>query len=206
MPIDLSTNQIIEKNKLSSSNIELLLLEVTYPSEDPIRLCLNNENIVWNFQTWYPALFSLSGLAETKNSEIPSVTLTFMDITRVLMPYIETHNGGMGAEIILRVVDSVFLEVTTPKIEESMEILDCSIDSSNKISFKLGAENLINYRCPQNRYLKNHCRYEDFGSSQCGYVITGIETCNRTFSNCDSLGNSSRFGGVPGVGAIGFMV
>ena len=205
MPLNLSTNQIIEKNKLSSTNIELLLLEITYESEDPICLCLNNAELVWNSKTWYPALFSLSGLMETKNAEIPSVSLIFMDIGRVITPYIELYNGGVGAEIILRVVDSIYLANTTPKIEESMEILDCAIDYANKISFKLGAENLFNRRCPQERYLKNHCRFKTFGGDRCGYVITGSETCDRTFINCDTLGNSSRFGGFPGVGSVGFL-
>ncbi len=206
MPLDLSTNQIIEKNKLSSDNVELLLLEITYPSEDPICLCLNNAEIVWDSKTWYPALFSLSGLMETKNAEIPSVTLSFIDIGRVLMPYIETYDGGVGAQTILRVVDSKYLNVTTPKLEESMEILDCTIDDSNLISFKMGSENLLNRRCPSDRYLKNNCRYQSFGDSHCGYTILGDETCNRTLSDCEALGNESRFGGFPAVGSIGFMM
>lgn len=206
MPLDLSTNQIIEKNKLSSDNIELLLLEITYPTEDPVCLCLNNAEISWNSQTWYPALFTLSGLVETKNAEIPSVTLAFVDIQRALMPHVESHDGGVGSEIIIRVVDSKFLDITTPKLIESMEILECTIDSNNTITFKLGAENLLNRRCPLNRYLKNTCRYKTFAGSRCGYVITGEETCNRTISNCELHGNVSRFGGFPAVGSVGFMI
>jgi len=208
MPIDLSTNQIIEKNKISSDNIELLLLEITYPSEDSVRVCLNNAEVTWpttGGDIYYPALFSLTGMKETKDAEIPSVSLSFIDITRALTPHIEEYNGGIGAIITIRVVDSKYLDVTTPKLEEVMEIIDCNIDHSNKITFKLGAENLSTRRCPQERFLKNHCRFKEFGGSRCGYTITGGETCDRTFTDCETLGNESRFGGFPGVGSIGFL-
>ncbi|SDU26573.1 DUF1833 family protein [Desulfobacula phenolica] len=205
MPIDLSSNQIIEKNKLSSDNIELLLLEITYESEDPVRVCLNNETISWNSYTWYPALFSISGIKETKDAEIPSVTLTFVDITRQIIPHIETYDGGVGSQVVIRVVDSKYLEETVPKISLAMEIIGCSISHSGQVTINLGAENLLDRRCPKERYLKNHCRYKEFGGSRCGYVITGSETCDRTFAACKALGNQARFGGFPGVGSVGFM-
>lgn len=203
MPIDLSTNAIIENNKLASDNVALLLLEITYPAETPIYVCLNNATVIWNGRTWLPAIFSLSGLSETKDAEIPSVTLSFIDINRAITPVIDEHGGGMGATVIMRVVNSKYLENTTPEIEETMEIIDCSIDYQNKISLRLGAENLINRRCPQNRYLKNHCRFE-FKDARCGYSGSATE-CNRTFANCKILLNQTRFGGFPGVGNMGFM-
>lgn len=206
MPIDLSTNQIIEKNKLASVNVELVLLEITYFTEDPVRVCLNNDTITWNSETWYPALFSLSGLRETKDAEIPEISLSFIDIGRQITPHIETYNGGIGADITIYVVDSLYLSNTTPKTEESMEIIDCSINSKNQVTLKLGAENLSILRCPQHKYRKNHCRFEFKGSDgRCGY--TGAETeCDRSFSDCEDRDNSARFGGFPGVGGSGFQV
>lgn len=204
MPLPISTAAILEKNKITSDNVWLLLLEITYPGETPVRVCLNNETITWDSETWFPAAFSLSGLQETKDAEIPSVTLEVLDLARVITPHLETYDGGVGADVIIRVVNSKYLANTTPELEETMEIIGCSIDHQNKISFKLGAENLLARRCPENRYLKNHCRFKFKDTATCQYA--GAETtCNLSLANCKALGNQLHYGGFPGVGNIGFV-
>jgi len=201
MPITIPTLVTQENNKLSSDNISYLLLEILYESEDPVRICLNDATVPWGGETWYPAIFSLSGLHETKDAEIPSVTLTFIDITRIVTRLIDENAGGVGADVIMRVVNSKYLS-STPELEEHMEILGCSIDGGNKITFQLGAENLINRRCPKNRYLKNHCRLK-FKDIWCGY--SGEElSCPLTLAACIAFSNESNFGGFPGVGTSGF--
>lgn len=206
MPLDISTDAIIEKNKISSSGTWLLLLEVLYPNEDPVYLCLNNEQIIWNGNTWLPAIFSLTGMTETKDAEIPSIPLTVIDINRSLIPALEKFNGGIGATVIIRVVHSNYLSNTVPELEEYTEVMDATVDDSAKISFKLGAENLSNRACPSGRFLKNYCRFVFKGTDgRCGY--SGLETsCNRTLARCKELGNSTRYGGFPGVGTVGIMV
>ena len=206
MPLDISSNAILEKNKISSDGTWLLLLEILYGVEEPLRLCLNNEQITWNSEIWYPAIFTLSGMTETKDGEVPSIPLTIIDLNRILIPYLEKYNGGIGATVIIRVVHSKFLSSPTPELEELTEIIDCSIDDSATISFKLGAESLIDRICPPGRFLKNQCRFVFRGASgRCGYA--GSETeCNRTFARCKELSNSTRYGGFPGVGTIGIQI
>ena len=48
MPITISSEAIQEKNKLVSSGVWLLLLEIQYENEDTIYLCHNTETIQWN--------------------------------------------------------------------------------------------------------------------------------------------------------------
>jgi len=203
LPLSISSDAIVEKNKLSSSDVWLLLLKIEYPGEDPGHVCLNNESIVWNGNTWLPAIFKLSDLKETKDAEIPSVKLTVMDLQRNILPYIDRHNGGVGATITIYVVHSAHLDNTTPELEEEMEVLSVKIDQNIKITFELGAENLLKLRIPKHRYFKNFCRFI-FKSSRCGY--SGAETeCNRTLARCKELGNETRYGGFPGVGTAGVM-
>jgi len=205
MPLDISSNGITEKNKLNSDDVWLILLKVEYSGEMPGYCCLNNEQITWNSLTWEPVIFTLSGLSETKEAEIPMVTLSVTDIARKLLPFIEEHAGGIGAIVTIYIVHSAYLANTTPEFEEEMEIIDTSIDNTYKITFKLGAENLMKLRCPQNRYLKNHCRYDGLNDLRCGY--TGSETeCNRTLTRCKELGMVARYGGQPGVGSIGVQL
>ena len=203
MPLDISTNAIIEKNKLTSINVELLLIEVKYQAEDSIYVCLNNAQIVWDGNTYLPAIFNLTGRNETKESEVPKVNLTFTDINRFVIPLLEEFNGANGAVVTVSLVDSKYLDNTTPKLQEILEIIDVTITDKADVNISLGAENLYNLRIPLNRYLKNSCRF-DFKSTLCGYA--GAETeCNRTYARCKELENGTRFGGFPSVGRKGFF-
>ena len=303
MPLDISSDAIIEKNKLTSDNAELLLIEINYEDEETIRICLNNDTVPWDGETWYPAIFSLQGMTETKDAEIPNITLNFVDIGNIFIPIIEEYAGCSGAEIIIRIVHSKYLSNTTPHLQETMEIISSSVDSKALVTINLGAENLANLRIPKQRYLKNNCRFKfkvgSFSFSSGGVLVpevgnyikddasgnpgtckiikilgvandgsftwaagtakgviqylhidggldwdthwyppdyihlysdeactnllqsdiavwdsepigrcnyTGTETeCNRSFSRCQELGNTIRFGGFPGVGSGGLM-
>ena len=204
MPISISSDAVTEKNKLSSSDMWLLLLELAYENEDIGRICLNNNTITWDGEEWLPAVFNLSDLEETKDPEIPSVKLTFKDIKRTLFPILDEFGGAIGAIITVYVVHSEHLDNSTPELKEEFEVLSTVVDSNFTITFELGAENLSRRRCPQNVYYKNFCRFP-FKSSACGY--TGVELdCNRTFIRCKELNNETRYGGFPGVGSLGIQV
>lgn len=204
MPISISSNAVIEKNKLTSNNTWLILLKIEYGNETPGYLCLNNEEVTWDGNTWTPALFSLGDIEETKEGEIPSIPLNVIDINRTLIPYIDQYDGGVGATVTIYIVNSGYLNNNTPEEKYETEVIDVNVDSNAKITFKLGAENLMKLRCSKDRYLKNQCRFT-FKDSRCGY--DGAETeCNRTFTRCKELGNEARYGGFPGVGTIGVQV
>lgn len=207
MPLDISSDAITEKNKIAASGVWYLLLKIAYEGETPGYVCLNNEQVIWptsGGNTYLPAIFSLSGISETKEAEIPAVTLSVIDLNRSLLPFIETYDGGVGATVTIYVVHSDYLSNATPETEEEMEVMDVSVDFGHKITFKLGAENLMNLRCPQHRYLKNHCRFV-FKSDSCSY--SGAETeCNRTLARCKVLNNETHYGGFPGVGTAGIQV
>ncbi len=158
--LPISSNAIIEKNKINSNEKWLLLLEINYENELPIYLCLNSQSITWNSNEYLPAIFNLSGIVETKDGEVPSIPLTIFDLNRTLIPLLEAYDGGIGAEVIIRVVHSKYLSNVVPEFEESTEIIDVSVDDTAKVQFKLGSENLQNRRIPPNRFFKNACRFK----------------------------------------------
>lgn len=206
MPLPISTDAVIEKNKITSNGAWIILLEILYEHEDPIRICLYSEEITWDGKVWLPAVFKLTGATETKDSEVPSMPFTITDESRNIIPILERYNGGVGAEVIKRIVHSKYLSNTTPESEERTEIIDVLISSNSEIQFKLGAENLQDRACPQGRFLKNQCRFSFKGvDGRCGYPGTELE-CNRTFARCKELNNSTRFGGFIGIGTIGVMI
>jgi phage-related protein len=204
MPLNISPQGTTEKNKIASTGAWLLLFEFIYKNEEPIRVCLNNEEIMWNGEKWYPAIFSVSAITETKESEVNSIPFSIVDINRRLTPIIDKYNGAVGAVVYMRTVHSNHLNLTEPEREDRFEVVKANIDHGNKITFTLGQENLINRRCPTHRYFKNYCRFK-FKSDLCGY--SGPETeCSLTFARCRVLGNQKRFGGFPGVGREGFFI
>ena len=203
MPLSISTDAITEKNKLANAGAWIVLLEVLYSGETPVYLCSNTSNIAWDGKTWIAAPFSLGDIEESRESTVPSVSLSIQDIARQVTPLLDDHDGAIGADVYVRVVHSAHLDNADPEIEVQLEIIDVNIDWQNTIVMKLGSENLSNYRSPPDRFLKNHCRYKEFKGTLCGYA--GAETeCDRTFVQCRDYGNQARFGGFPGVGVIGY--
>jgi len=198
--LTLSSQAIIEKNKLSSTGAWLILLEINYEGEDPIRLCYNTEDITWptvGGNLWQAFPFQIDDVKEDGKGGLPMFVIRVSNVNRVLMTYIEASSGGVGASITLRVVHSDHLDLSDPELEETFEILSCSADEQ-WVSFTLGAENPMLQRCPKQRYLKDHCRYKEFKGTECGY--SGGETeCNRTLTRCKELSNGARFGGFPGI-------
>lgn len=203
MPLSISTEAVQRKNSLAESDPWLLLLEINYPDETPIRLVWNTESISWDGETWEAAAFELGDQEESNEDDTPSVKLGVVDIERKLIPLIDQYGGGIGAEVIIRVVHSAYLDNNTPELEEDYEIIDVSVDAQLRVNFKLGAENLSNYRSPPDIFLQSHCRYKEFKGDLCGY--DGDEKdCDRTFERCRELGNQKRFGGFPGLPLLGY--
>lgn len=203
MPFPISTPATTDKNKLRSDVIWIDFVEVIYPGEEPVRVCSDNQTRLWNGSTWYPAIFVPPEIKESKNAQIPDVTMSFHDISQEVTPIIDRHDGAIGADVNLYTVLSTMLGSNVPEREENMELLSTSIDHNSVITFSLGAENLQDRKCTPNRYLKNHCRFV-FKDDRCGY--SGLETeCNLTFARCKAIGNKNRYGGFPAVGSLGYI-
>ena len=205
MPLDINSDAITEKNKMNSTGKWLLLVKFTYLTEDPVRLCLNNTTISWNAQTWYPAIFSVSGITETKDGDIQSFPLTIVDFNGIIIPILEQYKGAVGADVDIYVVHSDYLLTATPEVHVDAEVLAPSLSGNHAVTFRLGSTDLSAKRCPVNRYLKNTCRFAFKGADgRCGY--SGAETeCNRSFVRCTELENQARYGGFPGVGQVGYL-
>jgi len=203
MPLEISDAAVADKNKLISDVAWIDLLAFTYEDEEPVRICSYSEPVTWDGHIWIPVAFTKPEIEETKEAQIPDVSISFHDITQEVIPIIDKYDGAVGAAVTLYTVLSTQLDSSTPEIEESMEVLSTSIDYRSIITFKLGAENLLNQKCTPNRFLKNFCRYTGLDDDRCAY--TGTETeCDRTLARCKELGNQSRFGGMPAIGRLGY--
>jgi lambda family phage minor tail protein L len=191
--LTLSPAAILEKNKVSSTGVWLILLEIIVSPAITVRIVHNNENIDWGGHTWVAFPFQLGEISED-GKEIPRLTLKVSNISGILQQYLEQTNGGTDSTVILRVVHSGHLDLGTAEIEETFAVQMVTTDAY-WATFTLGGDFTLMRRLPLRRYLKDFCPYA-FKDAECGY--NGPETaCSKTLVRCRELNNAARFGGEP---------
>lgn len=197
--LSLSAAAVLEKNKLSSTGAWPILLDIDFRGSVTLRVALNNEDITWpstDGELYQAFPFEIDEIREDSMGTLPTFAIKVSNVTRALVPYIEESDGGKGTIVTLRVVHSDHLDLTTPELEEVFTVIKTSIDE-RWVTFTMGAENPMLMRSPKDRYLKDHCRFK-FKSTICGYTGTA-SACDKTFRRCRALGNSTRYGGFPGI-------
>lgn len=193
--LPISAAAALEKNSMADAGAWLILLEVLI-GESTLRFAYNTENVEWNGETWYPFSFQLDEVTESSQGEFPSVAVKVSNVTRAVQYYVETANGAVGASVTLRIVHSEHLDLTTPEVEETFAVTKTVCDNM-WVTFTLGAAYPVMARRPWNRYLKNFCPYK-YKDIECGATSSDL-TCTRTLADCQSKGNSVRFGGEPAI-------
>jgi len=196
--LPLSSAAIIEKNKVAGDSVWVILLEITIPGASAIRICSNNENIVWNGETWVPFPFELDEMSENNGGEVPSLNVRVSNVTQELQYYLEETDGAVGFPVTIRVVNSKHLDLTSPELQLDFVCNDASYDA-RWITFKLGGDQKTNRRVPERRYLKNFCPFA-YGGIECGIPAAtkaAYPTCVKTLAQCRERGNSQRYGGEP---------
>lgn len=199
--LDLSQAAILEKQKLQSDGVWLILLEIAIPSVETIYICRNTENITWDGVEWIAFPFELDDLKEDSKGGIPELTLRISNVTRALQNYLENIGGGVGSKVTFRVVHSEHLDILTPEIIEEFTIQHVTVDAEWAV-FTLGAGDPLMKRFPPRRYLRNFCHFK-YKGIECG-ATSSLTSCNKTLINCRERDNSVRFGGFPTVSQGGF--
>jgi lambda family phage minor tail protein L len=192
--MSLSLAARIEKNKISTDSVWLVLLEIQLTT--PIYLVRNTENIVWNNIEWLAFPFQIGDINDD-GKEDPSVTIKVSNISRQVGVIVSDAGGGGGTLVVLRVVNSAFLDEAAV-VEETFQVTKTNIDA-NWVTFTIGIPIDMQRRFPMRTVLKNFCPYK-FKDIECGYAGTEI-VCNKTLTRCQALSNSARYGGKPGLAA-----
>lgn len=197
---DLPAKLILEKNRLATSSAWIILLEITLTDDDStvLRFARNTRDIVFGGDTYTAFPFEIEATKQTSKGEIPTITLQVSNVTRLIQPYLEDLDGGVGSVVKITVVNSDHLGEDYSELEMTFDVL--ATQSSNQwVTFTLGAPNPLRQRFPLDQFIALHCRWR-FKGVECGY--SGAATsCNRTLNNCRTLSNSPRFGGFPAMGS-----
>lgn len=203
--LQLSVAAILEKNKLAGNSCWPVLLEIQIPNGEPIRLTNNNENIVWNGQTWASFPFELDNMQESGKGEIPSLSIKVSNVTQEIQYYLEQVDGAVDFPVIIRVVNTTNLASPDPECELTYNCNSCTYDDM-WINFALGGNAKLTRRVPERRHLKDFCDFQ-YGGIMCGVSAAtkaAFPTCRKTLAQCRERGNSTRFGGEPAIPLGGF--
>lgn len=186
-----------EKNKLSTDSAMLVLLEIKL--QNTVYICYNNEDITWKGQLYQAFPFKIGDTSEDSDGSDPNVQLQVSNVSQGLQWYVEDSGGGVGTEVILRVVNSKNLNGNAD-LEEFYTVLDCKVDEQ-WVTFTLGNDYSARTRRPLDRYMKNNCRFK-YKGLRCGYNGSKSK-CDHTLTDCRAHGNSKRFGGFVGIDQLG---
>jgi len=201
--MSLSVVATLEKNRLSSPGAYIPLVEIQI-GETVIRLAANNEDIEWDGHTWTRFPLDLDDRMED-GKEMPSLGIKASNALRILQSYIEAADGAPGAAVIVRVVNSLHLDLPAD-IEETYANAKVSCDDQ-WVYITLGAENPVAIRFPTDRNLTDFCRFllsTGFKGIECGATVGDV--CDGTLEACRGHGNSVRFGGEAGLSRRGYYV
>ena len=186
-----------EKNKLSTDSAMLVLFEIRL--RNTVYICYNNEDITWKGQLYQAFPFKIGDTSEDSDGSDPNVQLQVSNVSQGLQWYVEDSGGGVGTEVVLRVVNSKNLNGNAD-LEEFYTVLDCKVDEQ-WVTFTLGNDYSARTRRPLDRYMKNNCRFK-YKGLRCGYNGSKSK-CEHTLEDCRAHKNSKRFGGFVGIDQLG---
>jgi len=203
---NLSIASIIEKNSLQSDEAWLVALKVyirdpeTGGIVDIVRVVRNTELTTIEGEPYEPFPFSIQ--LEQAANELPTLTVTIQDQTKIVQSYMQRYAGAVGSEVELKVVRAKTAEETDldPELVEFFEITKSGV-KDYAVSWTLGAENPLRQTFPSRRQNSDQCSFRYKDPDTCSY--SGPEDyCDLTLngpSGCRAKGNSKNYGGYPAI-------
>lgn len=189
-------------NRMDQTSPWLILLDIVLPNVT-LYLVNNTEDIVFGGQTYNAFPFQYERPKESSKGDIPNIQVSVSNVTRVVQSYIEPYNGGVGCDVVMRLVNAAYLTEDYASLTIPLVVLGAKC-TPLWVVFTLGCFNPINRRYPVGQYIAKHCRFR-FRGPHCGYVGAQL-SCDHTLDRCRALKNSARFGGHPGLDGRGIRL
>ncbi len=199
---------IAAKNLIASDKTFLVCLEVDVKDlESPgtvvetLYLVSNNEDVSLGGNTYTAFPFKIDFKYEAGSQA--DLTVTAKDVTRDLQARMQQYNGGVGFDVRMKIFHQDAGPGDRAEFEELFQVVSTS-SSDYTVTWKLGAENLLDRKFPARLQYRSRCSWR-YKSEECGY--TGpLETCDYTLTGangCRSHNNAINFGGFPGMRPYG---
>ena len=178
MPINLSQELEIEKNRVEL-NVWLVLIEMSNrDASSVLRIVSNNEDITYNGNTFVALDFEIDDIPQPTKGQIPTFNLKISNVDKIVQGYVEsdvTFMSGWG--IKLMVVSGVQIDsnnnvTSTPEIEHTFTILNCNADEKY-VTFSIGRENPLKIQFPTKKYSTGFCQHNFNDGIGCDYTNKG---------------------------------
>lgn len=197
----LNLSTVVDKNKIASDKVFLVLLEVAVKDFSEatvatIRFCQNSSNITYQGNEFTAANFSLD--IKTEANKEPEMTLQAQDQTRMLSQYVDEYDGLVKSECKLIIVNSGSL-TAPPELEETFIVTGASI-ANYVVTINLGTESAVLQRFPNYRQFKERCVWK-YKGLRCKYAgaMTSCDYTRTGPNGCIAHNNEINFGGQPGL-------
>ena len=217
--LSLTLASALQKHNIAGTAPWFVLLDI-FPDKDDLtqvlRVVRNTDDVVWNGNTYLAFNFDIDSIDESTTGQLPNVTLKVSNVSRAVEGQLEQFSGGIGAVLVLTVVNAADLG-GDPVQQFTWEIIQATA-TDQWVTFTLGAPNPMLRQFPYGLFVKNHCFHVfnnptrqaacDPEGAACGYA-GALPTCDHTLNGtngCKVHDNQARFGGFPGIGSNGFRV
>jgi len=202
----LPANITLQKNKLNCPDPWLILLDVHLTdgvNTTTLYFARNTENVNYQGREYLAFSFDIDSMKQTSSGQIPSLVLSIANVTKFIQPYLEKYNGGMGSSIKITVINTKYLAENYTELEMEFDVIAC-YSTSQSVSFTLGAPNPLSQKHPIDKYIALYCRFK-YKGPQCKYSGS-LPSCRKTYDDCQTHENESRFGGFIGLREGGYRI
>ena len=202
MPVNISVASVIDKNKISSNTVWVVLMEVdivdpnTRNVVDTIYVAKDSDPVIFQDNIYQPFNFEIE--YSVKKDSAPDMSVSFQDQMRFISSKMEAVAGGVFSNVKMMVVNTARLD-QPPEIEEVYQVISAGVQNF-VISAKLGVENPLTMQFPKHTQRQDRCawRFKGYG---CGYTGTN-QYCDYTANGangCKVNGNYQNFRAEPGL-------
>lgn len=172
------------------------LFEFNYNEDNWLYFTDADIDITYDNNTYTKFPITIDKITETKEGTLPRLSIKISNVSKYIGGYVEDYDGFRGKKVIIR---TCFLSTlnTSDHIIDKLNIDSVNIDALNVTFSCTPIFSILNVTLPYRKFSRNFCMWK-FKGDECCY--NGSDTiCNKSFSDCKSKGNQSRFGGFPGV-------
>jgi len=155
-------------------------------------------------QTYTPAPFEISEIANNIQGQIDSLQLTLSNVNRTIGGYLHSYDALRGCTVNILKVFKGGLTDPNSNMRDIYSIDSCTL-TENTAQFTLTTKfEIQKVTLPFRTYRRDQCQWT-FGGTECNpagvnATVAAGTSCRKTIASCDiTYSNISRFGGFPSI-------
>ncbi len=196
----LSADFKLEKDKLANRPIRLYIVESgSLAAGEVLRYAEYADDVVFGGQTYYRAPIKCESVSENMNQEIDQLTVSFGNVDRSFIHYLESHDGLRGCKATVRTVFADLLDEADAFTDDIFYVTAASTTQQAAAFILKSKLDLLHVELPLRRFYRDTCQWKYKGTECSATSVSG--TCEHTIQACVLRNNRTRFGGFPGIGS-----